>query len=236
VLPLLPRHCERVTITISGRLVPHATLFIQRTLAGEAGVQEAAVNHVEQRDRHFDTNETRWSLVEKIRGTGRRERSLPSILSLWTSRKSTPQDCSSAKHRQLRLKAGVSLGGRHRRNALLSMPLMSMKEGGRCGPHERTRDGRSSAYSIRLYAERSHGYMLSGRDTWFLFALFIAHIVWAGRRFSQGMSRAAQDSRYEYARCAGTGAEYSTPLHNSRTGFFLAHGIAHWTSTSKPGI
>src|SRR5271155_2090018 len=67
-----PTTLERVTIPVSGMTCAACQSFVQRTLAGEAGVRDAAVNlMLHNATVIFDTNVTSTArLVEKIRGTG----------------------------------------------------------------------------------------------------------------------------------------------------------------------
>src|SRR5260370_27859208 len=67
-----PATLERVTIPISGMTCAACQSFVQRTLVGEAGVQDASVNlMLHNATVTFDTSVTSTAgLLEKIRGTG----------------------------------------------------------------------------------------------------------------------------------------------------------------------
>ena len=128
---------ERVTIPISGMTCAACQSFIQRTLAGEAGVQDASVNlMLHNATVTFDTSVVSTaSLVEKIRGTGYGAE-LPVLDQSILEEQEKHDEDQLLEYRQLRLKAGVSLAA-GMVAMILSMPLMSMTS---VGGMERMKD------------------------------------------------------------------------------------------------
>ena len=226
-----PTTLERVTIPISGMTCAACQSFIQRTLTGEAGVQDAAVNlMLNNATVTFDTNITSTaSLVEKIRGTGYGAE-IPALDQSILDEQEKHDEEQLREYRQLRLKAGVSLAA-GTVAMILSMPLMSMTSR---GGMERMKDPLMS-WSMRVLGPALRRalpwmYAISGDAIrWILFALSAFIIVWAGRRFYikawSALLHKTADMNTLVA--LGTGAAF---LYSAATtiapGFFLAHGIA----------
>jgi len=226
-----PATLERVTIPISGMTCAACQSFVQRTLAGEAGVQDAAVNlMLHNATVTFDANVTSIaSLVEKIRGTGYGAE-IPVLDQSILDEQEKHDNDQLLEYRQLRLKAGVSLVA-GTVAMLLSMPLMSMTS---VGGMERMKDPLMS-WSMRVLdpaLRRALPWMYaisSDAIRWFLFALSAFIIAWAGRRFYvkawSALLHKTADMNTLVALGTGTAFLYSAAT-TIAPGFFLAHGIA----------
>jgi Cu+-exporting ATPase len=160
--------------------------FIQRTLASEAGVQDASVNLMPHNATvTFDTSVVSTAnLVEKIRGTGYGAEIPVRDQSILEEQEKYDED-QLLEYKQLRSKAGFSLVAGSVA-MILSMPLMSMTSVG--GGMERMKDPLMS-WSMRILNPALRQalpwmYSISGDAIrWFLFALSALIIAWAGRRF-----------------------------------------------------
>jgi Cu+-exporting ATPase len=222
---------ERVTIPISGMTCAACQSFIQSTLVGEAGVRDASVNlmlntaTVTFDRRAISTDE----LVKKIRSTGYGAE-IPALGRSVLEEQETHDHDQLREYEQLRLKAGISLAA-GAIAMIFSMPLMSMTS---AGGMERMKDPLMS-WSMRVLdpiLRRALPWMYlisSNAMRWFLFALSVFIIGWAGRRFyvkawSALLHRTADMNTLV---ALGTGAAF---LYSAATtiapGFFLAHGIA----------
>ena len=176
---------ERVTIPISGMTCAACQSFIQRTLAGEAGVQDASVNlMLNNATVTFDKSVVSTpNLVDKIRATGYGAE-LPSLDQSILEEQEKHDENQLLEYKQLRLKAGVSLVAGSVA-MILSMPLMSRTS---VGGMERMKDPLMS-WSMRVLDPALRQalpwmYSISGDAIrWFLFALSAFIIAWAGRRF-----------------------------------------------------
>src|SRR3984885_4103731 len=222
---------ERITIPISGMTCAACQSFIQRTLAGEAGVRDASVNlMLNNATVTFDKSlVSTANLVEKIRGTGYGV-DLPAFDQSILEEQEKHDEDQLLEYKQLRLKAAVSLVAGSLA-MILSMPLMSMMSAGRM---ERMKDPLMS-WSMRVLDPALRQalpwvYSISGDAIrWFLFALSTFIIAWAGRRFyvkawSALLHRTA-DMNTLVALGTGTAFLYSAAT-TIAPGFFLAHGIA----------
>jgi Cu+-exporting ATPase len=226
-----PATLERVTIPISGMTCAACQSFVQRTLAGEAGVQDANVNlMLHNATVTFDTNVTSTaSLVEKIRGTGYGAE-IPVLDQSILGEQEKHDEDQLLEYRQLRLKAGVSVVAGIVA-MILSMPLMSMTS---VGGMERMKDPLMS-WSMRVLDPALRGalpwmYAISSDAIrWFLFALSAFIIAWAGRRFYlkawSALLHKMADMNTLVALGTGTAFLYSAAT-TIAPGFFLAHGIA----------
>src|ERR1700730_17702800 len=226
-----PATLERVTIPISGMTCAACQSFVQRTLAGEAGVQDAAVNlMLHNATVTFDANVTSIAgLVEKIRDTGYGAE-IPVVDQSILDEQEKHDEDQLLEYKQLRLKAGVSLVA-GTVAMILSMPLMSMTS---VGGIERMKDPLMS-WSMRVLdpvLRRGLPWMSSiSSDTirWFLFALSAFIIAWAGRRFYvkawSALLHKTADMNTLVALGTGTAFLYSAAT-TIAPGFFVAHGIA----------
>ena len=205
--------------------------FVQRTLAGEAGVQDASVNlMLHNAAVTFDPRLTSIAaLVEKIRGTGYGAEMPAAVDSVLETQQRSDEEQLREYH-ELRRKAWVS-GVAGAVAMVLSMPLISMS---RAGGLQRMRDPFMN-WSMRaldpaLRSALPWMYRISeDAIRWFLFALSAFIVAWAGRRFYvkawSALLHKTADMNTLVA--LGTGAAF---LYSAATtvapGFFIAHGIA----------
>src|SRR5260370_40394886 len=121
---------ERITIPVTGMTCSACQSFIQRTLAGQAGVQDAAVNlMLHNATVTFDPGVTSDSaLVDTIRGTGYGAE-IPAQHSSILLEQAEHDEEQLREYRQLRLKAAISVTAGFFA-MVLSMPLMSLSRTG----------------------------------------------------------------------------------------------------------
>ena len=222
---------ERITISVTGMTCSACQSFIQRTLAGQAGVKEAAVNlMLHNATVTFDPDVTSVSaLVNTIRGTGYGAE-IPAEHSSILAEQAEHDAEQLREYRQLRLKAAVSVTAGFLA-MILSMPLMSMS---RAGGMERMSDPLMS-WNMRVLdpaLRKALPWMYRVSDDairWFLFALAAFILGWAGRRF---YTKAWSAFRHKTADmntlvALGTGAAFLYSAAGTiAPGFFVAHGIA----------
>lgn len=222
---------ERITIPVTGMTCSACQSFIQRTLAGQAGVQDAAVNlMLHNATVTFDPGVTSVSaLVETIRGTGYGAE-IPAQTSSILAEQAEHDEEQLREYKRLRLKAAVSVTAGFFA-MILSMPLMSM---GRAGGMEQMRDPLMSWNMrvldpvLRKVLPWMYG-VSEGAIRWFLFALATFILYWAGRHFytkawSALMHRTADMNTLV---ALGTGAAFLYSAAGTiAPGFFVAHGIA----------
>jgi len=176
---------ERITIPVTGMTCSACQSFVQRSLANQAGVQDAAVNlMLHNATVTFDPGVTSVSaLVETIRGTGYGAE-IPAQKTSILDEQAEHDGEQLREYRQLRLKATISLIAGFLA-MVLSMPLMSMS---RVGGMERMKDPLMS-WSMRVLdplLRKAQPWMYrvsSDAIRWFLFALATFILLWAGRRF-----------------------------------------------------
>jgi Cu+-exporting ATPase len=222
---------ERVTIPVTGMTCAACQSFIQRTLANQAGVQDASVNlMLNNATVTFDPGVTSTStLVDTIRSSGYGAEAPvlhPSVLA-----EQEEHDAEQLReYKRLRLKAAVSLITGFFA-MVLSMPLMSMSS---AGGMERMKDPLMN-WNMRVLdpvLRRVLPWMYEMNDNtirWFLFALAAFILGWAGRRFYtkawSALLHKAADMNTLVA--LGTGAAFLYSAASTITpGFFIAHGIA----------
>ncbi|WP_353069079.1 heavy metal translocating P-type ATPase [Tunturibacter empetritectus] len=226
---------EHVTIPVFGMTCAACQSFLQRELAGQAGVRDATVNlMLHNATVTFDPDATSTSaLVDAIRSTGYGAE-FPAEHQSALEEQEQHDEAQLMEYRQLRLKAVTSLiaGGVA---MLLSMPLMTplMTIGG-TGGLERMKDPLMS-WSTRVIDPllRSVLPWMYRMDAevirWFLFALATFILGWAGRRFyikawSALLHRTADMNTLV---ALGTGAAYLYSAASTiAPGFFVARGIA----------
>jgi P-type Cu+ transporter len=222
---------ERITIPVSGMTCSACQSFVQRTLAGQAGVQDAAVNlMLHNATVTFDPGVTSVSaLVETIRGTGYGAE-VPAQQTSILEEQAEHDLEQLREYTQLRLKAAISLTAGFLA-MVLSMPLMSMS---RVGGMERMKDPLMN-WSMRvldpvLRKTLPWMYRVSGDAIrWFLFALATLILFWAGRRFyTKAWSALLHKTADMNTLVAlGTGAAFLYSAASTiAPGFFVAHGIA----------
>ncbi|MGC2608208.1 MAG: heavy metal translocating P-type ATPase, partial [Silvibacterium sp.] len=222
---------ERVNIPVTGMTCAACQSFIQRTLAGEAGVQDATVNlMLHNATVTFDPRVISPSgLVEKIRSTGYDAELPVANESVLAAQEKNDEDQLREYH-QLRWKAWVSvLAGVVAMVA--SMPLTSMAS---VGGLQRMKDPFMS-WSMQVLdpaLRKMAPWLYSVSDNsvrWFLFVLSVFIIGWAGRRFYvkawSALLHKTADMNTLVALGTGTAFLYSA-ASTVAPGFFLAHGIA----------
>jgi P-type Cu+ transporter len=228
---ILAATLERVDIPVSGMTCAACQSFVQRTLAGEAGVQDASVNlMLHNATVTFDPLVTSPpSLVEKIRSTGYGA-DLPVLNESVLDAQEKHDEEQLREYQQLRSKAIVSLvAGIFA--MIASMPLMSMTSS---GGMERMRDPFMN-WSMRVLDPALRRvlpwlYSISADSIrWFLFALAMMITGWAGRRFYvkawSALLHKTADMNTLVALGTGTAFLYSA-ASTVAPGFFLSHGIA----------
>jgi P-type Cu+ transporter len=222
---------ERVTIPVTGMTCAACQSFIQKTLTGQAGVQDATVNlMLHNATITFDPKATTTAaLVESIRHTGYGAE-MPALDESVLEAQEKHDEEQLREYRQLRLKAGVSLVAGSVA-MVLSMPLMSMNS---AGGMERMKDPLMS-WNMRVLdpvLRRVLPWMYQVSDNairWFLFALAAFIIGWAGRRFYvkawSALLHKTADMNTLVA--LGTGAAFLYSAASTiAPDFFVAHGIA----------
>ncbi len=231
---------ERVTIPITGMTCAACQSFIQRTLSGEAGVQDATVNlMLHNATVTFDPRMTSTAgLVEKIRSTGYEAEMPVAAESAFAAQQRNDEEQLN-EYRELRRKAWVSvIAGIVA--MLVSMPLTSVE---RAGSLERMPIERINApfldpflnWSMRVLDPTLRALLpwlyRIGADglRWFLLVLSALIAGWAGRRFySKAWSALLHKTADMNTLVAlGTGAAflYSAAITVAPR-FFVAHGIA----------
>jgi P-type Cu+ transporter len=222
---------ERVTIPVTGMTCAACQSFIQRTLTGHAGVQDASVNlMMNNATVTFDPGVTSTAaLVETIRSTGYGAEIPVQQTSVLAEQEEHDAE-QLREYRQLRLKAAVSLiAGVFA--MVLSMPLMSMSS---AGGMERMKDPLMS-WNMRVLdpvLRRVLPWMYRMSEDairWFLFALAAFILGWAGRRFyTKAWSALLHKTADMNTLVAlGTGAAFLYSAASTiAPGFFVAHGIA----------
>jgi P-type Cu+ transporter len=222
---------ERVTIPVTGMTCAACQSFIQRTLAAQAGVQDAGVNlMLNNATVTFDPGVTSISsLVETIRSTGYGAEFPPFHSSAFAEQEENDAD-QLREYRQLRLKAAVSLiAGLFA--MVLSMPLMSLRS---ASGMERMKDPlmAGAMHVIDPALRKMLPWMYDLNDNvirWFLFALATFVLVWAGRRFytKAWATLLHKTTDMNTLVAIGTGAAYLYSAASTiAPRFFVAHGIA----------
>jgi Cu+-exporting ATPase len=222
---------ERITIPVTGMTCSACQSFVQRSLAGQAGVKDAAVNlMLHNATVTFDPGVTSVAaLVDAIRGTGYGAE-IPAQKTSILDEQAEHDEEQLREYRQLRLKAAISVSAGFFA-MVLSMPLMSMSHSGGV---ERMKDPLMS-WSMRvldpvLRKTLPWMYRASGDAIrWFLFALAAFILFWAGRRFyTKAWSALLHKTADMNTLVAlGTGAAFLYSAASTiAPGFFIAHGIA----------
>src|ERR1700733_5698895 len=222
---------ERVNIPVTGMTCAACQSFVQRTLAGEAGVQDATVNlMLHNATVTFDPRViTPSGLVEKIRSTGYGAELPVANESVLAAQEKNDED-QLRECQQLLWKAwGSVVAGFVAMVA--SMPLMSMSS---VGGLQHMKDPFMS-WSMRVIdpaVRKIVPWLYSVSDNsirWFLFVLSVFIIGWAGRRFYlkawSALLHKTADMNTLVALGTGTAFLYSA-ASTIAPGFFVAHGIA----------
>lgn len=222
---------ERISFPVTGMTCAACQSFVQRTLAEEAGVQDATVNlMLHNATVTFDPQVISPSeMVERVRGTGYGAEMPTEQVSALEAQEKNDAD-QAREYRNLRLKAVVSfLAGLVA--MLLSVPLMSAASKGAL---EQLRDPFMGWFTRVLDPALRRTlpwlYSLSG-DTirWSLLVLSVCIVAWAGRHFyvkawSALMHKTADMNTLV---ALGTGAAFLYSIAATvAPGFFIAHGVA----------
>ncbi len=222
---------ERISFPVTGMTCAACQSFVQRTLAEESGVQDAAVNlMLHNATVTFDPQVISPSeMVEKVRGTGYGAEMPAQQVSALEAQEKNDAD-QAREYRNLRLKAVVSfVAGLVA--MLLSVPLMSAVSKGSL---ERLRDP-FMGWSVRVLDPALHRtmpwlYLLSGDAIrWSLLVLSACIVAWAGRHFyvkawSALMHKTADMNTLV---ALGTGAAFLYSIAATvAPGFFIAHGVS----------
>src|ERR1700730_7916868 len=222
---------EKVSFPVTGMTCAACQSFVQRTLAGEAGVQDATVNlMLHNATVIFDPRVTSLAgLVDTVRGTGYGAEMPVANESVLEAQERNDEEQLREYH-QLRWKAWASvLAGLIA--MVLSMPLMSMAS---AGGLQRMKDPFMS-WSMRVLdpaLRRIMPWLFSisdGTIRWTLFALSAFIIGWAGRRFYikawSALLHKTADMNTLVALGTGTAFLYSA-ASTIAPDFFISHGIA----------
>ena len=222
---------ERVSIPVTGMTCAACQSFVQRTIAGEAGVHDATVNLMLHNatviyDPRIVSPE---GLIEKIRSTGYGAE-LPVEDESVLEQQERHDEEQLREYRTLRLKAIVSvLAGLAA--MLISMPLMSMNA---AGGLQRMKDPFMS-WSMRVLdpaLRRVIPWLYSFSDNairWCLLVLAVLIAGWAGRHFYVKAWSALRHKTADMNTLValGTGAAFVYSAASTiAPGFFIAHGIA----------
>ncbi|MEO6983177.1 MAG: heavy metal translocating P-type ATPase, partial [Edaphobacter sp.] len=222
---------QRVTLPVTGMTCAACQSFVQNTLAGEQGVQDASVNlMLNNATITFDPQITNpASLVEKIRGTGYGA-DLPDPRQSILEEQQANDTNQQREYKRFRLKAAVSLVAGSIA-MVLSMPLMSMTSAvGVAHIKDPLMTWSMRVIDPPLRRVLPWMYLLSDNAIrWTLFLLATLIVCWAGRHFyvkawSALMHRTADMNTLV---ALGTGAAYLYSAASTiAPGFFLAHNIA----------
>jgi P-type Cu+ transporter len=222
---------EKVSFPVTGMTCAACQSFVQRTLAGEAGVQDATVNlMLHNATVTFDPRVTSLAgLVDTVRGTGYGAEMPVANESVLEAQERNDEEQLREYH-QLRRKAWVSVLAGFIAMAL-SMPLMSMAS---AGGLQRMKDPFMS-WSMSVLdpaLRRIMPWLFSisdGSIRWTLFALSAFIIAWAGRRFYikawSALLHKTADMNTLVALGTGTAFLYSA-ASTIAPDFFISHGIA----------
>jgi len=222
---------EKVSFPVTGMTCAACQSFVERTLEGEKGVQDATVNlMLHNATVTFDPRVTSLAgLVGIVRGTGYGAEMPVANESVFKAQERNDEEQLREYH-QLRWKAWVSvLAGLIA--MVLSMPLMSMAS---AGGLQRMRDPfmNWSMSVLDPALRRIMPWMFSisdGTIRWTLFALSAFIIGWAGRRFYvmawTALLHKTADMNTLVALGTGTAFLYSA-ASTIAPDFFISHGIA----------
>jgi P-type Cu+ transporter len=221
---------ERITIPVTGMTCAACQSFVQRTLAGQAGVQDANVSlMLNNAAVSFDPAQTSVPvLVETIRSTGYGAEMPPMHESALAEQTALDEE-QLREYKRLRRMAVVSLAAGFVA-MVFSMPLMTDS----AGTVERMKDPLMnwSARVLDPALRRALPWMfqLSGDAIrWFLFVLATLILGWAGKRFYVKAWSALRHKTADMNTLValGTGAAFLYSAASTMAPrFFLAHGIA----------
>jgi len=222
---------QRVTLPVTGMTCAACQSFIQKTLAQQPGVEDAAVNlMLNNATVTFDPRATTpAALVEAIRTTGYGAE-LPDQHQSILEEQEKNDTGQQREYERLRVKSAVSLVAGVIA-MILSMPLMGMTGSvGMAHMKDPLMIWSMRVLDPPLRRALPWMYLLSDDAIrWTLFALATLIVCWAGRHFyikawSALMHRTADMNTLV---ALGTGAAYLYSAASTiAPGFFLAHGIA----------
>ena len=221
---------ERVTIPVTGMTCAACQSFVQRTLVGQAGVQDANVSLILNNAAvSFDPEKTSVPvLVETIRSTGYGAE-MPAVHESALAEQLALDEEQLSEYKRLRRMAVVSLAAGFVA-MVFSMPLMTDS----AGTVERMKDPLMN-WSARVLVpalRRVLPWMFQLSDDairWFLFVLATLILGWAGKRFYvkawSALRHKTADMNTLVALGTGSAFLYSA-ASTMAPRFFLAHGIA----------
>jgi P-type Cu+ transporter len=221
---------ERVRIPVTGMTCAACQSFVERTLAGQAGVRDTTVSLMTNSAAvTFDPRVVSvGQLVEKIRSTGYGAEFSAAETAVAAQERSDAEQARA--YRELRRKAWVSLAAGVVA-MVVSMPLMSAAH---AGGLEHMRDPLMN-WSARTLDPALHAALpwlfqiKASALRWFLLALSLFVAGWAGRQFYVKAWTALRNKTADMNTliALGTGAAFAYSAASTVTpGFFLAHGIA----------
>lgn len=222
---------ERIQFPVTGMTCAACQSFVQRTLAGQAGVQDATVNLMLHNATvlYNPSVISPADLVEKIRDTGYGA-ALPAINESALEAQERNDEEQLQEYRDLRVKAwGSVLAGVAA--MILSMPLMRMSsETGLARMRDPFMSWSMMVLNPLLEKAVPWLYRLSDNTIrWTLLILSIAVVTWSGRRFYVKAWSALRHKTADMNTliALGTGAAFLySAVSTLAPGYFIAHGIA----------
>jgi P-type Cu+ transporter len=221
---------KRVTIPVTGMTCAACQSFVQRTLTGQAGVQDANVSlMLNNAAVTFDPVKTSVpALVEAIRNTGYGAE-MPAMHESALAEQAALDEEQLSEYKRLRSMAAVSLAAGLVAMAL-SMPLMTDGAGGMERMKDPLMNWSARVLDPLLRKVLPWMFQLSGDAIrWFLFVLATFILGWAGRRFYVKAWSALRHKTADMNTLValGTGAAFLYSAASTMAPrFFLAHGIA----------
>jgi P-type Cu+ transporter len=221
---------ERVTIAVTGMTCAACQSFVQRTLTGQAGVQDANVSlMLNSAAVTFDPVKTSVpALVEAIRNTGYGAE-MPALHESALAEQAALDEEQLSEYKRLRSMAAVSLTAGVVA-MVLSMPLMIDSAGGMERMKDPLMNWSARVLDPLLRKVLPWMFRLSGDAIrWFLFVLATFILGWAGRRFYVKAWSALRHKTADMNTLValGTGAAFLYSAASTMApGFFLAHGTA----------
>lgn len=222
---------QRITLPITGMTCAACQSFLQRTLASETGVKEAAVNlMLHNATITFDPQLTSTAaLIETVRGVGY-DAAMPLVDESVLDEQIRHDEQQLVEYKRLRLKTTISLAA-GAVAMVLSMPLMSMSHPQAA---EHVKDP-LMAWNMRVLDPVLRDvlpwiYEMNGDAIrWILLALSSVIVFWAGRSFYtkawSALMHKTADMNTLVALGTGAAFLYST-ASTIAPQFFIRHGIA----------
>lgn len=220
---------ERVTIPVTGMTCAACQSFVQRTLAGQAGVQDANVSlMLNNAAVSFDPGKTSVpALVETIRSTGYGAE-MPAVHESALAEQAAIDEEQLSEYKRLRRMAAVSLAA-GLVAMVFSMPLMTDSGGTMKRMKDPLMNWSARVLDPALRRVLPWMFQLSGDAIrWFLFVLATLILGWAGKRFYVKAWSALRHKTADMNTLValGTGAAFLYSAASTMAPrFFLAHGI-----------